>query len=251
VLGAIADNRVGIVGTAPGAPLLSLHRGVDDLDIVHSIDEAVQRKARVLVFPWGWISTPSGAIELALKEAADAGVLIVTAAGDAGLHRPFTDDVQFPCSLTARIPSVCAGAAGPAGDRKDASSSDGLYTWRSAHSRVGPDLIAPGTYIATTDRRSALGYNTDATSGDFTLDFAGSGAAACYVAGVAASMIAVDETIEPREVKALLLRTARELAPASAQHAAVRLISPDAAVQAALDRLEERRRVAPEGPGKE
>ena len=54
VLGAIANNGIGIAGVAPGALLLPLHRGIDDLSIVRAIDAAVEHGAHVLVIPWGW-----------------------------------------------------------------------------------------------------------------------------------------------------------------------------------------------------
>lgn len=241
VLGAIGGNRLGVVGSAPGAPILPLHRGVDDLDIIAAIDLARNHRVRVLAYPWGWFDAPSSAIEMALREAIDAGMLIITAAGDAGLYPPYRDDVQFPCTLGARLPLVCVGALGPAGDPKGAASSDGQFHWRSAHSALGPDLWAPGTWLVTTDRRSAAGYNTDATNGDYVDDFAGTGAAACYVAGTAAELIATDPALTPAEVKQLLLGSGASFGTATKGFAALRRLRPAAALEAARLRLEQQR----------
>ncbi len=251
VLGAVADNGIGIAGIAPGAPLLPLLRGADDAALVQAIDEAVALGAGVLVLPWGWCSAPSRTVSDALRDAAEAGVVLVAAAGDAGAHRPYSDEVQFPCSLSESLPLICVGAADPTGARKGVASADGEFWWSSAESGHLPDLLAPGTHLLTTDRMSAAGRGstTRRVPPGWTDGFTGTGAAACQVAGVAALMLARDPALTPEELASLLTKSARLDDPDAERAALTRQLDAGAAVLAAVESAEEReRRGAAEEP---
>jgi subtilisin family serine protease len=243
VLGAIADNGIGIAGTAPGAKLLPLNRGIDDVSIVRAIDAAVLYGARVLVIPWGWSGAYSRTITQAITEAIDAGMLVVAAAGD-GVHRPYSDGVDYPCVLGASTPLLCVGASSIAGEPKGVASADGQYWWKSAAGPSGPNLLAPGTWLHATDLRGALGYNDGSgeVPPDYTETFSGTGAAACYAAGVATLMVSRDPRISTEQAKEILTKTATPLGGGAAGRNAQRLVAPDRAVQAAIELAIERER---------
>jgi len=236
VLGAIANNGIGIAGVAPGALLLPLHRGIDDLSIVRAIDAAVEHGADVLVLPWGWTGAAPEVITRAILDAVDAGTTVVAAAGD-GVHRPYSDAVDYTCMLSSGSPLICVGASSIAGEPKGAASADGLYWWRSAVDDARLDLLAPGTWLHATDRRGALGYNDGSQNVplDWTDEFAGTGASACYVGGVVGLMVSHDPLLQPEELKRLITSTAMELPPSAARGDDLRLVAPEAAVQAAIN----------------
>jgi subtilisin family serine protease len=236
VLGAVANNGIGIAGVAPGALLLPLHRGIDDLSIVYAIDTAVEIGAHVLVIPWGCSGAAPELITRAIIDAIDAGVTVVAAAGD-GVHRPYSDAVNYPCVLSASTALICVGASSIAGEPKGPASADGLYWWRSMEDQMGPDLLAPGTWLHATDRQGPLGYNDGAQNvpSDFTDEFAGTGASACYVGGVAALMFARDPLLQPVELKDLITTTARRIPSNTGRRNETRLVQPTAAARAAIE----------------
>ncbi len=245
VLGAIANNELGIAGVAPGVPLLPLRRGADDVQLALGVDDAVRHRARVLVVPWGWPGAPSRTLERALLEAVDAGVTVIAAAGEAVPYGSRANEVDFPCVLGGRGPVVCVGAASPAGEPKDASSVDGQSWWRSKSGDRLPDLLAPGTNLLATDRVGVRGYNdgTNDVGSGYTDAFAGTGAAACVVAGVAALARAHDPELTPAELKRLLVGTSTEVAK-SARSGGTRLVDAEAAVRAAIESARARREAA-------
>jgi subtilisin family serine protease len=249
VLGAVANNAAGIAGVAPGAPVLSIRRGVDDASIALAIDEAVRRRARILLLPWGWSGAPSATITRAIGDAIAAGTIVVAAAGDAGGRVPDTGRVDFPCILGASTPLICVGASSPAGEPKGPASADGLYWWSSKTGDREPAVLAPGTWLLATDRRGAIGYNdgSDRIAVGWTGAFGGTGAAACVVAGVATLVLSHDPALNPAETKALLLRTSSEAISGKGRRGGDRVVNAEAAVRAAVESAE--RRKAPEGRG--
>jgi hypothetical protein len=246
VLGAVANNGIGIAGVAPGALLLPLHRGIDDVSIVRAIDAAVEHGAQILVIPWGWTGAAPEAITRAISDTIDAGTTVVAAAGD-GVHRPYGDDVDYPCVLGASTSLICVGASSIAGEPKGPASVDGLYWWRSAEDEAGPNLLAPGTWLHATDRRGPLGYNDGSQNvpADWTDEFAGTGGAACYVGGVATLMASHDPLLQPEELKRLITTTATKLPTSTARNNDLRLVAPEAAAQAAIESAAARTREVP------
>ncbi|MBP7149576.1 MAG: S8 family serine peptidase, partial [Acidobacteria bacterium] len=235
IAAALADNAAGVAGVAQGTLLFPLRRGLDDAAIAASVDEAARRGARVLAFPWGWRETPAQVVADAISDAVARGVIVVAAAGDRPAGAADDPGVDFPCSLAATTPLVCVGAASPAGEPKGAASADGQYWWRSA---AGATVIAPGTWLATTDRRGPLGYN-DGSGGvpaDWTATFGGSGAATCHVAGLAALMLSRDPELEPVRLGQMLRASAIPALPG-----APGIVAPEPAVAAAVQSANARR----------
>jgi subtilisin family serine protease len=139
------------------------------------------------------------------------------------------------------MPLICVGASSIAGEPKGPASADGLYWWRSAESKAGPDLLAPGTWLHATDRLGPLGYNDGSKEipFDWTDEFSGTGASACYVGGVAALMATYDPLLQPEELKRLITTSATRLRSSTARR---RLVAPEAAARAAIESAAERAR---------
>jgi len=243
VLGAVSNNGIGIAGVAPGALLLPLHRGIDDLSIVRAIDAAVAYGAHVLVIPWGWTGAAPEVITRAILDAIDTGVTVVAAAGD-GVHRPYSEAVDYPCLLGDSTSLICVGSSGIAGEPKGWASEDGLYWWRSAADETGPDLLAPGTWLHATDRRGPFGYNEGSgeVPPNWTDEFAGTGASACYVGGVATLMASHDPLLRPEELKRLVVDTATKLPWSTTSGGELLLVAPKEAALAAVESATDRER---------
>lgn len=141
------------------------------------IDLAVQHGARVLSNSWGWVAAPSAVIEDAVRDALAANRVVVFATGNGPDRSPYSYDVAFPALLTATTDVIAVGASTLTDEYKGAAGSDGLFSWGSSYVGPGPDVVAPGSWSYTTDRRGVLGYNAGpADTGidaDYTHDFGG------------------------------------------------------------------------------
>jgi subtilisin family serine protease len=77
---------------------------------------------------------------------------------------------------------------------------------------------------------------------DWTDEFGGTGASACYVGGVATLMASHDPLLRPGELKRLITETATSLPPTTAQRSELHLVVPKAAAQAAIASADRRER---------
>ncbi len=177
VLAAVANNGIGIVGTAPSARLLALKAcwheppdsrvaACDSYTLALALDFAVSSGADILNLSLS--GPPDRLLTRLLDEAARRGILIVAAV------EPAT--VGFPASHPAAL--AVAGAAGT--EEHEPSSV----------------LIAPANEILTTTPGG--GY-------DF---FSGDSFAAAYVSGIGALLLAAQPGLPPQELRDLLRRTA-------------------------------------------
>ncbi len=214
-VGAIADNIIGVAGTAPGVKIMPIQMGQNWADFARSIDLAVQHGAHVLSNSWGWVGTPSAAIESSTRDALDAGRTVLFAAGNGPDRPPWSYATGFPCNLTATSDLICVGASSPTDEHKNASSSDGKFYWGSSYVGAGPDVVAPGPWSYTTDRQGSLGYNQDAIATgidlNYTHDFGGTSSSTPKVAGIAALMLSVNPDLTPSQVKTIMRNTARDI----------------------------------------
>lgn len=137
VAGLIAakENGEGITGVNPGAALYSI-RVLDNNNtapisrIIEGIYMAIERKVDIINMSFG-VSTYSAALEQAVKDAAQAGILLIAAAGNTG-----EKGVQYP----AAFPEVIAvGSVDKEGNLAEQSS-------------VGEEveLTAPGELVMST-----------------------------------------------------------------------------------------------------
>lgn len=141
VAGTIAaiNNSLGVSGVAPKAKLIAA-KGLNaqgsgfESDLAETIDGCVQRGAQVINMSWG-SSQPSTIIQDALQRAADAGVVLVAAAGNSS-----TATRIAPVGYPAAFSTVIAVSA--------TDSTDRIATF----SNQGPEIAfaGPGVNILST-----------------------------------------------------------------------------------------------------
>jgi len=178
---AAVDNEIGVVGVAPGARLYAVKvldaSGSGWLsDVVAAVEWSVDNRMDVINMSLG-ASSGSPLLEGACQAAAEAGIVIVAAAGNDG------GPVLYP----ARYSSVIAVGA--------TDSSDSVPWW----SNRGPELeiVAPGVNVRSTWKGG--GYRT----------LSGTSMAAPHVTGVCALMLALSPP--PADPRAQLQGTADDL----------------------------------------
>ena len=216
-VGAIGNNTIGVMGTAPGVRIMPVYIGGDEAENASAIDTAVANGAHVLSNSWGRL-LPSATIENAIIDALNAGTVVLFAAGNGPNNFPYTYTVAFPGYLTGSTDLICVGASSPTDEHKAAASSDGSFTWGSSFIGNGPDVVAPSPWSYTTDIRGAGGYNDGSlidpgigSSADYTPIFGGTSSSTPKVAGVVALMLSVNPNLTPNEVKHILRETADDI----------------------------------------
>ncbi len=227
VAAAVADNATGAVGVAGGCPILPLKVGDSAGNlylsyVAQAVYHAVNAGAAVISMSFstpGIMSDPL--LDPALAYAANAGVVLVAAAGNDNM--PVLD---YP----ANHPDVIAvGAASPCGERKRSSADpadlaygvlpdvngytcDGERWWGSNFGSPGMDapdaldLLAP-TMLPTTDITGAAGYR----AGDVEPFFNGTSCSAPFVAGVCALVLSAHPALPPQQVRDILRRTCTDV----------------------------------------
>ncbi|MFC1452190.1 S8 family serine peptidase [Verrucomicrobiota bacterium] len=214
--GAISNNAVGVIGTAPAVRIMPVYRGSTWADFADAIDVAVAHGARVLSNSWGQNGGASTDIEDAIDDALSSNCVVLFAAGNGPDRSPWNYDVAFPANLTASKDVICVGASSPTDEHKAAASSDGLFNWGSSYVGDGPDICAPGCWSYTTDRQGADGYNAGGEihtgdSGDYSHDFGGTSASTPKVAGIVALLLSANPSLTPGQVKSILRDTADDI----------------------------------------
>ncbi|MGD8883071.1 MAG: S8 family serine peptidase, partial [Desulfobacterales bacterium] len=212
-IGAIYNNGIGVIGTAPNVKILSIFYGYTYANVAAAIDVAVAKGARVLNNSWGWVGAPSADIENAIYDALAAGRTVLFAAGNGPDRPPWTYETVFPCNLTGASSVICVGATSPTDEHKAAASSDGQFFWGSSYIGDGPDVCAPGSWSYTTDMTGVAGYNDGSgdIDPDYFHDFGGTSSSTPKVAGIAALMLSIDPTLIPAEIKRILGATADDI----------------------------------------
>ncbi|MBX6377018.1 MAG: S8 family peptidase [Clostridia bacterium] len=183
IIAAAGTGKGSVVGVAPAARLYTVkvmdRYGRGHLsDLIEGLAWCVDNGMQVVNLSLG--SPESNAsFELAIRNAARAGLLLVAAAGTAG---PGPDSVMYP----ARYADVLAVAAVDRCDRLAPFSSRGPQI----------DLAAPGVDVLST------------WPGTYA-EQRGTSAAAPHVAGVAALVLALHPQLAPRRLAQVLRTTAR------------------------------------------
>jgi hypothetical protein len=237
VAGIIAGNGYdswGIrAGIAPESHLVSLKvldgngRGVIS-DAIAALDYVVANRQayniRVVNLSIGAAVTESyntDPLTLAAKRAVDAGIVVVTAAGNFGkdglgrpLHGAITSPGNAPWVLTV-------GAANSEGTLTRLDDKIAAYSSRGPTAidfGAKPDLVAPGTGIVSLSNPSSLFYTTKAAyllrgtrdpGYKPYLSLTGTSMAAPVVAGTVALMMEANPNLTPNMVKAVLQYTAQ------------------------------------------
>ncbi len=184
-MAAAAGNGVGIAGVAPRARIFAVRvLGPDDngsaANVAAGIDAAVDAGADVinLSLNWAQVSQELAAVTTAMQRAADAGALLVVAAGNTAQGR--CEEPVLPRR------ALCVGAL---------SSNLKLASWSSFGQ--GLSLVAPGDEIMSTWR-----------GGDYQ-SMSGTSQAAAVTSGVAAMLVGLG--IRGDELMKRLVSTARDI----------------------------------------
>jgi hypothetical protein len=187
IIGAVADNGIGIAGVAPKVRLLPVHvldseGSGDSRDVARGIRYATDSGARVINLSLGG-PTESTSLTSAVQYAVDKGVLVVAASGNG-----FADSApKWPAAsdLTLAVTST------------DINNNVGLFAQRGDYI----DIAAPGVNILST-----------ATGGYKPLS--GTSMSAAYISGAAALLFSAQPTITATQVRDILLNTATDLGTA-------------------------------------
>jgi subtilisin family serine protease len=194
---AIINNTIGVVGSAPGCPVLSARPFIANLSCNGSWSSTASWTVDAL--DWGelqgarvsnnsnYYGFTSGAIASKYASTYTNGMVHFSSAGNDG-----AGSVSYPASL----PTVNAIAA------LDPSGA------KSSFSNFGPllSLSAPGSSVYSTDRTGLSGW----VSGDYVV-VAGTSFASPYTAGVAALVLSVEPFLTTPEVERKLRCSAMDL----------------------------------------
>ncbi|MDQ3554726.1 MAG: S8 family peptidase [Chloroflexota bacterium] len=227
-------------GVAPGAEVVSIKVGgwdgaTDVSAVIAGIQWAVSHRARydirVLNLAYGTDASQSvdiDPLDRAVQRAWEAGILVVTAAGNRG---PYGGTVSKPADdrfvLTVGASDV-HGTPATYDDTVAPFSSRGP----TPDGAQRPDLVAPGiSIVASRAPGSTIDtFRPEGRQGGKYFKGTGTSQAAAIVSGVAALLFEVDPDLTPDEAKALLMATARPM-PGQAGSGAGQL---DAAAAVAL-----------------
>lgn len=210
------------VGAAPGARIVSLKVAANDgatdvSQVIAAIDWVVQHRAsdglniRVLNLSFGTDGTQSYLVDplaYAVEVAWLRGIVVVVAAGNAGMERTMLNNPAFDPYVIA----VGADDTKGTDDPKD----DVIPAWQSpGDSTRHPDIVAPGkSIVSLRDPGSFVDEgNPAARLGTQSRFFKGSGSsqAAAITSGAVATLLQQRPELTPDQVKALLMETAAPL----------------------------------------
>jgi serine protease AprX len=223
IAGLIAGNGASsngqYVGEAPGADLVSIKvagaTGQTDLArVIEGVQWAVANEAtyriKVLNMSLGFqpiTSTVLNPLDQAVEAAWNAGITVITSAGNAG---PFNGTILSPGDdpLVITVGAVDdQGQANPADDAMTDFSSVGPT---NPDGWAKPDLVASGRSVVSLAAPGSTIYNDYPSARIGTGNFVGSGTSfsTAITSGAAALVLADNSGLTPNQVKARLLGTA-------------------------------------------
>ncbi len=252
------DSKGARAGIAPAAHLVGLKvlddrgRGVIS-DVIAALDWAIANKAahniRVINLSVGAAVTESyntDPLTLAAKRAVDAGIVVVTAAGNLGKNAQgkvqyggITSPGNAPWVLTV-------GASSHQGTVYRLDDVIGLYSSRGPTAidfEAKPDVVAPGSGMVSLADATSTMYSSKAAylmSGSVStpykpyLSLTGTSMSSPVVAGSVALMLQANPTLTPNMVKAIIQYTAQEYGPYDSLTQGAGFLNTRGAVQLAL-----------------
>jgi subtilisin family serine protease len=200
VVGALGDNGIGIAGVAWDVSIVDValtsaasRCGILDSAIIGGLRYVTSEREAgpvdVVNLSVGGLGDACPlALQTALDEARDAGVLVVASSGNY--------EQDFPGTMS--IPASCTGvlSVGATGE------SSGIAVYSNTNDQV--DLAAPGG-----DTSFGRGILTTVPDGGYA-EVEGTSFASPYVAGVAALLRSVDPTLTPDDLESILESTATD-----------------------------------------
>ncbi len=190
IIGAVGNNGAGVAGVCWNVRIMSVkfisYGSGTVADAISALNYAADQGARVVNCSWGG-SSYSSALESAFADLKNAGVLVVTSAGNSGKNTDTSSHYPSNYSL-ANIISVAAT------DKNDLLSSFSNY------GETTVDLGAPGSSIYTTSPGGNYAY------------FSGTSAASPFVTGAAALALSVSPGLTYQELKDQILNNVDPIA---------------------------------------
>jgi subtilisin family serine protease len=189
-------NELGVTGVAKNVKIMVLrilpNGDESDKDVALAIKYAVKNKADIINCSFGksYSMHPEFVIQ-AIKEAENAGVLIVHAAGNDGRNNDsiITYPTGFYADGKRAANWICVGAS-------TSEDNKGIVAYFSNYGKKSVDVFAPGYDIPS----CALGNKYDVSSGTST--------AAPIVSGVAAVLKSYFPKLKANEIKEIILKSA-------------------------------------------
>ena len=207
IIGAKANNSIGVAGIAPNCPIMSLsirYSYSDSERIKKGYITAADNGCCVISNSWHWVK-PSlfidDGISYALSHGRNGkGCVIVFSAGNDNKN-----EANYPANSNDSI--IVVGAISPCGERKTLTSCDEEYTWKGSNYGNKIDVMAPGVKIRTTDNVGTAGK----TDTNYMSDFAGTSAACPHVAAVAGLILSVNPQLTVKQVADIIESTAQKV----------------------------------------
>ena len=209
VIGA-RDNRIGVVGVAPGARLWSV-RVLDAsgfgayTDIAAGVDWVTARAATIRVANISLVGEVTGSdiLRTAISGCGAAGVTIVAAAGNSAQDCVTLAPAGFDTVITVSALADSNGKAGRSAGRFRVGGLTDIDETFAVFSNFGSpvDIIAPGAQVFSCIRGGRYGA------------FNGTSQAAAHVTGAAALILRNNPNASPAQVRAALLGAAVRFGP--------------------------------------
>lgn len=185
---AAKDNKDGITGVDPYAEIYSI-RVLDDDNcspisrVIEGIYMAIERKVDIINMSFG-VNSYSKALEMAVRDALDAGILVIAAAGNSGSAEKAGMDstVQYPAAFDGVL---AVGSVDKSGEVADSSATGSEI-----------DLVAPGELVRSTGM-----FGSEIVT-------SGTSLAAPQVTGAAALIFEKDKNVSAEFVSGLLCESA-------------------------------------------
>lgn len=194
---AVTNNGTGVSGVDWLARIMPLKVLASNgygstTDIIAAVNWARSNGADVISMSLGG-GGYSNSFNSAINAAFNAGVVVVSAAGNAN-----ASSIDYPAAYGN---SMAVGALSPCNERKSPSSCDG-ETWWGSNYGTGLDVMAPGVHLRS------------ATINSYINDMNGTSGATPHVAGVAALIKARNPSLSAGEIRDIIRNSAVDMGAA-------------------------------------
>ncbi|MDZ7401019.1 MAG: S8 family serine peptidase [candidate division KSB1 bacterium] len=184
IVGAVANNAIGVAGVAPGCRLMNLRAGtsqglLEEDDVASAIIYAVDNGVRVINMSFGDVAT-SQMLRDVCQFAYQSGAVLIASAGNSQ-----SAAVHYPSGF---LETISVGAT---------TEDDYLAGFSNYGATI--DLVAPGVSLLTTAKGND--YRT----------FSGTSAAAPVVSGVVGLMLSLRPDLNNQDVRNILVSSADDL----------------------------------------
>jgi len=186
-IAAVANNSMGTAGIAPSCKLIvvdafSTTTSATTVDICEAIDYLIQQDVDVINMSFGALGDEDPELEAKLQLAYESGIVLVAACGNDNSSEPhYPSDSPYVISVMA-------------------STIDDDLLWTNSNFGLEKSITAPGVYMKST----AIGGGYSSGSG--------TSFASPIVAGAAALLLSIDDTLTPDEVEDILCNSADDTA---------------------------------------